>query len=292
MTTESRSLTRRGVLVAAAALAASAAAQPEPTVTTTPPPRRKGRLKHSVCRWCYGRMPLDTLCANAAAMGLASVELLGPDEWPVAKKHGLTCAVATNVPANPIPKGFNRVEHHDAIVRELEERLPLVAAAGLPAQIVFSGNRDGLADADAIRNCITGLKRIAPLAERLGVTLVMELLNSKDHRDYHADRTAWGVEVVRGVGSDRFKLLYDIYHMQRMEGEIIETIQKNIAHIGHFHTGGVPGRAEIDASQELNYPAICMAIADAGYSGYIGQEFIPRGDPMASLRHAIDLCDQ
>lgn len=237
-------------------------------------------------------MPLGELCKNAKEIGLASVELLGPDEWPVAKSHGLTCAVATNVKSNPIPKGFNRVEHHDAIVKELEERLPLVAAAGLPSQIVFSGNRGGMADAEAIRNCAVGLKRITSLAEKLGVTLVMELLNSKDHGDYHCDRTPWGVELVNAVGSDRFKLLYDIYHMQRMEGEIIETIQKNMAHIAHFHTGGVPGRAEIDQTQELNYPAICKAIADAGYTGYLGQEFIPRGDPMASLRRALELCDQ
>jgi len=149
-----------------------------------------------------------------------------------------------------------------------------------------------MADAEAIRNCAVGLKRITSLAEKLGVTLVMELLNSKDHGDYHCDRTPWGVELVNTVASDRFKLLYDIYHMQRMEGEIIETIQKNMAHIAHFHTGGVPGRAEIDETQELNYPAICKAIADAGYTGYLGQEFIPRGDPMASLRRAVELCDQ
>lgn len=253
----------------------------------------KGRLKHSVCRWCYGGMKLEDLCKAAAGMGMASVELLGPDEWPVAKAHGLTCAVGTNVKANPIPRGFNRVEHHDSIVKELEERLPLVAAAGLPAQIVFSGNRGGMDDKEAIDNCVKGLRRITPLAEKLGVTLVMELLNSKDHGDYHCDRTPWGISVVNGVGSDRFKLLYDIYHMQRMEGELIVTIQKNIAHIGHFHTGGVPGRAEIDQTQEINYPAVCKAIADAGYTGFIGQEFIPRGkDPMASLRHAMELCDQ
>lgn len=252
----------------------------------------KGRLKHSVCRWCYGRMPLEELCKHAAAMGLHSVELLNPDEWATANAHGLTCAVASNVKSNPIPRGFNRVENHDAIVKELEERLPLVAAAGLPCQIVFSGNRAGLPDPEGAANCIKGLKRITPLAEKLGVTLVMELLNSKDHADYQCDFTRWGVEVVRGVGSDRFRLLYDIYHMQRMEGEIIETIQKNLAFIAHFHTGGVPGRAEIDETQELNYAAICKAIADAGYTGYIGQEFIPRRDPMTSLRRAVEVCDQ
>ncbi|GJQ28571.1 MAG: hydroxypyruvate isomerase [Phycisphaerae bacterium] len=282
-------LSRRSVLGLAAGLVLASGTASRAAMET---PRWKGRLKHSVCRWCYGRMPLEELCAQAKAMGLASVELLGPDEWPVAKAHGLTCAVATNVKSNPIPRGFNRVEHHDAIVRDLEERLPMVAAAGLPCQIVFSGNRAGLDDAEAIRNCVAGLKRIAPLAERLGVTLVMELLNSKDHGDYHCDRTPWGVEVVKGVGSDRFKLLYDIYHMQRMEGDVIATIRENLAHIAHFHTGGVPGRAEIDQTQELNYATICKAIADAGYTGYIGQEFIPRGDPMASLRKAVELCDQ
>lgn len=237
-------------------------------------------------------MRLDSLCAGAAAMGLQSVELLHPEEWPVAKAHGLTCAVANAVPSNPIHRGLNRVENHDAIVRELEDRLPLVAATGIPNQIVFSGNREGLSDSDGIANCIAGLKRIAPLAERLGVTLIMELLNRKDHGDYHADRTPWGVQVVEGVGSDRFKLLYDIYHQQRSEGEIIATIQKNLRHIAHFHTGGVPGRNEIDGSQELNYAAICKAIADGGYTGFVGQEFIPKRDAMSSLRAAVELCDQ
>ncbi|CAG0949224.1 hydroxypyruvate isomerase [Phycisphaerales bacterium] len=280
--------TMAGITVGLAAGMQTAAAQPPDSQGRL---ALKGRLKHSVCRWCYGKMPLEDLCRNAAAMGLHSVELLGPDEWPVAKAQGLTCAVATNVKSNPIPRGFNRLENHDAIVRDLEERLPLVAAASLPCQIVFSGNRAGLPDSEGAANCIKGLKRITPLAEKIGVTLVMELLNSKDHADYQCDFTRWGVQVVEGVASDRFRLLYDIYHMQRMEGEIIETIQKNLPHIAHFHTGGVPGRAEIDETQELNYAAICGAIADAGFKGYIAQEFIPRRDPMASLRRAVEICD-
>jgi hydroxypyruvate isomerase len=258
----------------------------------------KGRLKHSACRWCYGNLSLEELCSGAAAIGMHSVELLGPEEWPIAKKHGLTCAVGSPVKSNPINRGFNRVEHHDDIVRDLEERLPLCAAAGIPTQIIFSGNRAGLADAEGIENCIIGLKHITPLAEKLGVTLIMELLNRTDHGDYHADRTSWGVQVVDGVGSDRFKLLYDIYHQQRTEGEVIATIRANLKHIGHFHTGGVPGRNEIAGDpdtrggQELNYAAICKAIADAGYTGFIGQEFIPKREPMRSLREAVELCDQ
>jgi hydroxypyruvate isomerase len=191
-----------------------------------------------------------------------------------------------------IPRGFNRVAHHDEFVRESERLLPLIKAAGIPNMIVFSGNRDGLSDGEGARNCVAGLKRITPLAEQLGVTIIMELLNSKvDHKDYQCDRTAWGVEVVQGVGSARFKLLYDIYHMQIMEGDVIRTITDHMEHIAHFHTGGVPGRNEIDQGQELNYPAICRAIADAGFTGYVGQEFIPRRDAMASLREAAAICD-
>ena len=256
----------------------------------TPETKRKGRLKQSVCRWCYGGMSLDDLCKNAAQMGLVSVELLGPGEWETVKKYGLTCAVA-NGPSG-IGDGWNRPADHDRLVRESERLLPLVKEAGLPNMIVFSGNRRGMSDAEGLDNCAKGLKRIMPLAEQLGVTVVMELLNSRrDHRDYQCDRTSWGVELVKRVGSDRFRLLYDIYHMQIMEGDIIATIQENIAFIAHFHTGGVPGRAEIDQTQELNYARIAQAIADTGFKGYFAHEFIPRRNPMASLRQAVELCD-
>lgn len=277
---------------ATAAAASAMAAQPASSSPSTSPAKLKGRINHSACRWCYGSMQLDDLCKNAAAIGLKSVELLNPDEFDTAKKHGLTCAVASFVKSNPIHKGFNRVEHHDAMIKELEERLPIVKAAGIPSQIVFSGNRDGLDDKEGLKNCAIGLKRITPLAEQLGITIVMELLNSRvDHKDYMCDRTPWGVALVNEVGSPRFKLLYDIYHMQIMEGDVIRTITDHHAAIGHYHTGGNPGRREIDQSQELNYTAICKAIVATGYTGFVGQEFIPSRDPMTSLREAIAICD-
>jgi hydroxypyruvate isomerase len=283
--------------VASAALAGAARGQP--TNPAKPSPKdivgalvMKGRIRHSVCRWCYGGMSLEDLCRHAKEMGISSVELLGPEEWAVAARHGLACAVATNVASNPIPRGFNREENHGAIVKELEERLPLVAEAGVPCQIVFSGNRGGLSDEAGLRACAAGLRRITPLAERLGVTLVMELLNSKvDHKDYQCDRTGWGVALVEAVDSPRFRLLYDIYHMQIMEGDVIRTIREHGKHIAHYHTGGNPGRREIDETQELYYPAICRAIAESGYTGYVGQEFIPSKDPMTSLRRAVEICD-
>ncbi|MBL8961229.1 MAG: TIM barrel protein [Gemmatimonadetes bacterium] len=252
--------------------------------------RGAGRLKQSVCRWCYDKIPLDTLCKAAKEIGLQSVELLDEGEWAVAKRHGLTCAVA-NGPSD-IALGFNRPSEHDRLVRESERLLPLVAAAGLPNMIVFSGNRAGMSDGEGLQNCVQGLQRITPIAERLGVTLIMELLNSKvDHKDYMCDRTPWGAELVRRVGSPRFKLLYDIYHMQIMEGDVIRTIRDNWDAIGHFHTGGVPGRNEIDETQELAYPTIMRAIADKGYTGFIGQEFIPRREPLTSLAQGVKICD-
>jgi hydroxypyruvate isomerase len=289
---------RRDFLAASALAVAAANAQP-PTADK-PAERRdptsdaplKNRIKHSACRWCYGGVKLDELCTNAAAMGLKSIELLTPEEWPVAKQHGLTCAVAFTVKSNPIHKGFNRVENHDAILKELTERLPLVKEAGIPNQIVFSGNRAGQDDKEGLTNCAKGLKQITPLAEQLGITIVMELLNSKvDHKDYQCDHTTWGVELVQRVGSPRFKLLYDIYHMQIMEGDVIRTVTDHFDSIAHFHTGGVPGRREIDISQELNYKAICEAIAGKGYTGYLGQEFIPSRDAMTSLKEAVAICD-
>lgn len=250
---------------------------------------RTARIKQSVSRWCYGSMSLDTLCQTAKDIGYASVELLSENEWEVPKKYGLQCAMANGF--GEIPVGFNRLEHHDKLVTDAARMLPLVAAAGVPNIVVFSGNRAGMSDAEGIANCITGLKRVAPIAEQHGVTLCLEMLNSKvDHKDYHADHTAWGVQVVQGVGSPRLKLLYDIYHMQIMEGDVIRTIRQNFQHIAHFHTGGVPGRAEIDATQELNYAAIMRAIADLGYTGFVGQEFVPRRDPVDGLRQAFAIC--
>lgn len=296
-------MNRRDFIASSAALAAAGSALPalggtgQPPTSSAPadvasPAKLKGNINHSVCAWCYGGIPLDKLCTDAAAMGIKSVELLGEDQWATAKAHGLTCAVAGQVKANPIGRGFNRTENHDAIVADLEARLPKVKEAGLPCQIVFSGNRKGLSDEQGLANCAAGLKRITPLAEKLGVTLVMELLNSRvDHHDYQCDRTPWGVELVKKVGSPRFKLLYDIYHMQIMEGDVIRTIRDNFDHIAHYHTGGNPGRNEIDITQELNYTAICKALVEKGYTGFVAQEFIPTRDPMTSLREAIVICD-
>ncbi len=286
---------RREFLVTGGAAAAAVMATGSTTIASQPAAAasvRKGRIKQSVCRWCFGGTPLDELCVKAKAMGIQSVELLNEDEWPVVAKHGLVCAVASYVGSNPIGKGLNRVEHHDAIIKELEERLPKVKAAGIPNQIVFSGNRAGMDDREGLKNCAKGLKRITPLAEKLGVTIIMELLNSKvDHGDYMCDRTPWGVNLVNEVGSPRFKLLYDIYHMQIMEGDVIRTITDHSDAIAHYHTAGNPGRSNLDDTQELNYKAICTALAEKKYAGYLGQEFMPRGDAFAALRAAVELCD-
>lgn len=263
----------------------AAGAQPAPAA-----PPLKGRLKQSVCRWCYGGMQLDALCAAAKAMGLQSVELLSENEWPVVAAHGLKCAVA-NGPGG-ITRGWNDPAMHDELVRNSERLLPLVAAAGIPNMIVFSGNRNGMADADGLRNCATGLARIMPLAEKHGVTVIMELLNSRvDHKDYMCDHTPWGVALCKAVKSERFRLLYDIYHMQIMEGDLIRTIRDNAPYLAHFHTAGNPGRSNLDNTQELDYRGICAAIVETGYTGYLGQEFLPRGDAMAALRNAVQLCD-
>jgi len=279
-----------GAVLAGTAVASPLGAMTEPALAPLQPLPGAGRLKQSVCQWCYARIPLDDLCAAARRIGLLSVELLGEKDWPTVKAHGLTCAMA-NGPST-IPVGFNRPNEHDRLVAESERLLPLVAAAGLPNMIVFSGNRGGMSDGEGLANCVAGLKRITPLAERLGVTVCMELLNSRvDHKDYMCDRTPWGAELVRQVGSPRFKFLYDIYHMQIMEGDVIRTIRDHFDAIGHFHTAGVPGRHELDESQELNYPAIMRAIADLGYTGYIGQEFIPVREPLASLEAGVKTCD-
>jgi hydroxypyruvate isomerase len=222
-------------------------------------------------------------------MGYGSVELLSEDEWGVVRDAGLQCAVS-NGPTS-IVEGMNRRETHDRIVKEAERLLPLVAKAGIPQMIVFSGNRRGMADDEGLANCAECLRRIMPAANAEGVTVIMELLNSKvDHRDYMCDRTPWGVRLAEAVGDDRFRLLYDIYHMQVMEGDVIRTIRDHAKWIGHYHTGGVPGRNEIGTAQELFYPAICAAIAGTGFTGFIGQEFIPALDPMQGLQAAISLC--
>lgn len=236
-------------------------------------------------------MTFEDFCRECYRMGIESVELLGPDEWPIVKKVGLTCAMCNG--PDSIPYGWNRVEHHDDLLAKFEKAIPEVAGHGFPNIITFSGNRKGMSDEQGIENCVKGLKRLMPIAEKHKVTVILELLNSKvDHKDYMADHTAWGVEVCKRVGSERLKLLYDIYHMQIMEGDLIRTIRDNIQYIGHFHTGGNPGRNEIDSTQEINYPAVMKAIVATGYKGFVGQEFVPkRPDPLASLKQAIEICD-
>jgi hydroxypyruvate isomerase len=252
---------------------------------------RKKRIRQSVCRWCYQKTPLDDLCASAAQMGLVGVDLLQPEEYEVPQRHGLICTMAY-ANAGTISDAMNRTEHHDAIEAALRTNIPLAAKAGVPNVITFSGNRRGMPDEEGARNTIAGLNRVKKIAEDHGVTICLELLNSKvDHRDYMADHTAWGVQVVEEVNSPKVKLLYDIYHMQIMEGDLIATIRENIAWIGHFHTGGVPGRHELDSSQEVQWDGVMRAIAATGFRGYVAHEFLPLNDPMTSLRAAVDLCD-
>jgi hydroxypyruvate isomerase len=253
--------------------------------------------KHSVCRWCYEHIPLDEFCVQVKALGYESVELTGPAEWPILAKHGMSCAIATfPIGADrigTIEKAFNRLEHHDELERIYRDMIPQVAAAGIKNLILFSGNREGMDDQTGLQNCATGLRRILPLAAEHGITLVMELLNSKvDHPDYMCDHTEWGAALVDELGAPNFGLLYDIYHMQIMEGDVIATIRKHHAKIVHFHTAGVPGRNDLDIQQELYYPAICACLKEVGYQGWLGQEFTPKVLPgFEALRQARELCD-
>ena len=252
----------------------------------------RGKINHSVCRWCYQAIPLEDLCKAAKEIGISSIELVGPEEWPMLQKYGLTSALPWGA-GKGITDGFNNPALHDELVQSYESIIPKVAAAGYKQIICFSGNRKGLDDEKGIDNCAAGLKRLLPVAEKHKVTLVMELLNSKvDHHDYQCDHTAWGVALCDKIGSEQFKLLYDIYHMQIMEGDVIATIKKYGKYISHFHTGGVPGRNEIDETQELNYPAIMKAIAESGFKGFVAQEFVPkRTDKIASLKQGVQICD-
>ena len=252
----------------------------------------KGNINHSVCKWCYKGIELDPFCEAVKGMGLNAVDLIAIEDFPTLQKHGLSCSLVTGVPGG-IKKGLNREENHETLIAWFEEVCPQISAAGYKQVICFSGNRDGMSDIQGLANCTKGLKQIVPIAEKYGVTVVMELLNSKvNHADYMADLSSWGVALCDTVGSDAFKLLYDIYHMQIMEGDVIATIRKNHEYYSHYHTGGVPGRAEIDTTQELYYPAIMEAILETGFDGYVAQEFIPAGpNPLASLEAAVQICD-
>jgi hydroxypyruvate isomerase len=284
-------VTRRKALEAAAIAAAAglshadlAAAQPSGRVVT------RGRLKQSVSRWCYGKIPMPDFCKAVAGMGLTAIDLLEEKDWSIVRDHGLICSMAY-AGGGTIPDGLNVRANHDAIVKGFETMIPRAAAQKIPNVITFFGNRRGMPDAEAIANCIDGLNRVKKLGEENNVTICVELLNSKvDHQGYQGDHTAFGAAVIEGVGSPRVKLLSDIYHMQIMEGDVIRTIRTHAAHIGHFHTGGVPGRHELDDTQELNWHAVARAIADTGFSGYVAHEFVPTKEPLVSLSEAVKTC--
>ena len=256
------------------------------------PTELKNNINHSVCQWCYSSIPLDELAKAAKEMGLKSIDLLKPEEWATAQKHGLTCAMAYASNFG-LQKGFNDLSLHAQLLKDYSLNIPKAADAGLKNVICFSGNANGLTSAQGLENCAKGLEPVLKIAAKHNITVSMELLNSKvDHKDYQCDHTLWGVQLCEKLGSPNFKLLYDIYHMQIMEGDVIATITKYINYIAHFHTGGVPGRNEIDETQELYYPAIMLAIVKTGFKGFVAQEFIPtHPDKLASLKQAVGICD-
>lgn len=256
------------------------------------PKKRKGNIRHAVCRWCYSSIPMEEFCMGAKKIGIEAIDLVGPKDWPTLKKYGLDSSMCNGAEIN-LTDGWNEPAYHDTLIRQYTEMIPLVAANGYKNLICFSGNRKGKDDESGLQHCTDGLKKIMSLAEKHNVTIVMELLNSKiNHKDYQCDKTAWGVELAKRIGSPNFKLLYDIYHMQIDEGDVIHTIQEYHPYIAHYHTGGVPGRNEIDETQELYYPAIMRAILKTGFKGYVAQEFIPTwNDKLAALDKAIDICD-
>lgn len=256
------------------------------------PETLKGNINHSACRWCYQDIPLEDLVVAAKNMGMGSIELLGADEWAVVNKHGLTCAMGYGSTIG-LNKGFNDPSLHAQLLKDYTASIPKAADAGLKNLICFSGNANGMSAEKGIENCAKGLEPVVKLAQKYNITITMELLNSKvDHKDYQCDHTEWGVKLCDKLGSENFKLLYDIYHMQIMEGDVIATIKKRIKYISHFHTGGVPGRHEIDETQELQYPAIMKAIYDTGFKGFVAQEFIPaKSDKLASLKQGVTICD-
>jgi len=252
----------------------------------------KGNINHSVCAWCYPAMSLDELCVAAKQIGITGIDLVGPHGWPILKKHGLYSPMCNGAEIS-LTEGFNDEKHHAQLLDNYTKMIPLVAAAGYTNLICFSGNRNGMNDETGIRNCVEGIKPLLSIAQKHQVVLVMELLNAKiDHPNYQCNKTPWGVELAKRLNSANFKLLYDIYHMQIEEGDIIRTIQENYQYIAHYHTGGVPGRNEIDHTQELYYPAIMEAIKSTGFKGFVAQEFLPiQQDKMASLAKAVQICD-
>ncbi len=292
-------VTRREALAAGAAVVSGFAAGPlaapaDQAGTGTQPTGRavtRGRLKQSVSRWCYGKIPMPEFCDAVKGMGLTAIDLLNEPDWQVAADHGLLCSMAY-AGGGSIPDGLNVKANHDKILKGFEDGIPKAAKFKIPNVITFFGNRRGMSDAEARDNCVEGLNRIKHLGEENNVTICVELLNSKvDHKDYQGDHTAFGVEIVRAVNSPRVKLLYDAYHMQIMEGDLIRTLRTNKDFVAHVHTGGVPGRHELDDTQEVNWKAVAAALVDMGFAGFMAHEFVPTRDPLTSLREAVLLCD-
>jgi hydroxypyruvate isomerase len=287
---------RREWLKQAGALTGAVAAGvslPDSSAGAMEPELRAGKIRQSASRWCYQRIPLPELCRNAKRIGLVGIDLLQRADWPVLADAGLTVTMGYAADRRDfLTNGFTNRASHPMLIKELVDAIPEAKKANVPNLIAMFGNRAGRSDSEAIAAAIEGLKQVAPAAEANGVTICVELLNSKvDHKDYHGDRTALGVEVMKGVGSPRVKLLYDIYHMQIMEGDVIRTIRQNAQWIGHYHTGGVPGRNEIDDTQELNWAAVMRAIHESKYEGFVAHEFVPKRDPMTSLEQAFKICD-
>ena len=279
-----RSLLGSSFVTAATAAVGASVSAPDPDL-------RKGRIRQSACRWCYPEVPLSELCAFGAKIGLKGIDLLQPAEYEVPKRYGLRCTMGY-VGGEKFRNELNRAENHNEIERVFRNGIPIAARAGVPNVITFSGLRDSLSDDEGLRNTIAGLNRVKRIAEDNGVTICLELLNSKvDHPGYMCDHTSWGVRVMEGVGSPNVKLLYDIYHMQIMEGDLIATIRRNIQWIGHFHTGGVPGRHQLDDSQEVNWVGVMRAIGNTTFRGYVAHEFLPTDHPLQFLTHAVEMCD-
>ncbi|MGL6227039.1 MAG: hydroxypyruvate isomerase family protein [Thermoguttaceae bacterium] len=249
----------------------------------------KGPIKQSVSKWCFGKYSLADFIPLCQQMGLVGIDLIDPGDWDMMLQNDMVVTMG-NVPGCGIPSGFNRKRNHDKLVKIYEQWIPVAAEKKVPNIICFSGNRNGISDEEGLEVSVEGLKRIAPIAEKHGVNVCMELLNSKDHRDYQCDHTAWGGEMCRRVGSERIKVLFDIYHMQRMDGDLVNNIREYKDIIGHYHTGGNPGRNDIDDSQEIYYPAVMKAILETGYNGYVAHEFLPKDD-LRSLRRAAEICD-
>lgn len=282
----------KNILAGSAALAAGGAVLPSYAAAENKAAMLKGNIQHSVCRWCFDSFTLDELCVAANDIGLKGIDLVGPKDWPTLKKYNLVSTMCNGAELG-LTKGWNDKQYHSTLIQRYTEHIDLVAAAGYKNLFCASGNRNGMDDETGMKNCVEGLKQIIGYAEKKGVVLQMELLNSKiNHKDYMCDRTPWGAELCKRIGSPNFKLLYDIYHMQIDEGDVIHTIRDYNTYIGHYHTAGVPGRHEIDETQELYYPAIMKAILATGFSDYVAQEFIPAAaDKLGSLRKAVMICD-